>query len=184
MKNCAYCNALNDDSNSFCEICGKPFAAEESTENGTAPETQQGFSSQEAASAAQSQYAQVPGAQPQYAQVPSAQPQYGQPPFGSAPYNAPYVQPGAYPPVNENALPEEYKPVSVGAYVGYTILFSIPIIGFIMLLVTALSSTNKKSLRNFARAQLILLIIGVVLSFAFMAFIIALIPAIDYGYYY
>ena len=174
MKNCAYCNALNDDNNSFCEICGKPFAAEESAENGTAPETQQGFSSQEAASAAQSQYAQVPGAQPQY----------GQPPFGSAPYSAPYVQPGAYPPVNENALPEEYKPVSVGAYVGYTILFSIPIIGFIMLLVTALSSTNKKSLRNFARAQLILLIIGVVLSFAFMAFIIALIPAIDYGYYY
>lgn len=174
MKNCAYCNALNDDNNSFCEICGKPFAAEESTENGTAPETQQGFSSQEAASAAQSQYAQAPGAQPQY----------GQPPFGSAPYSAPYVQPGAYPPVNENALPEEYKPVSVGAYVGYTILFSIPIIGFIMLLVTALSSTNKKSLRNFARAQLILLIIGVVLSFAFMAFIIALIPAIDYGYYY
>lgn len=174
MKNCAYCNALNDDNNSFCEICGKPFAAEESAENAAAAETQQGFFSQEAA----------PSAQPQYAKAPGAQPQYGQPPFGSAPYSAPYVQPGAYPPVNENALPEEYKPVSVGAYVGYTILFSIPIIGFIMLLVTALSSTNKKSLRNFARAQLILLIIGVVLSFAFMAFIIALIPAMDYGYYY
>lgn len=83
-----------------------------------------------------------------------------QPMYQQAPYQ-----------VNENMLPEEFKPVTVGAYIGYSILFSIPLVGFIMLLVTAFSSSNKKSLRNYARAMLIMYVVAFVIAFA-MTFVL------------
>lgn len=87
----------------------------------------------------------------------AAQPQYQQyspvPPMNTMP-----------PQFNEAMLPEEYKPVSVGKYIGYSILFSLPLVGFIMLLVTAFGGNTNKSLKNYARAMLVMMIIGVVLG--------------------
>lgn len=77
------------------------------------------------------------------------------------PVNPVYAMP---PQFNEDMLPEEYKPVSVGKYIGYSILFSIPVVGFIMLLVTAFSGGTNKSLKNYARAMLVMMVIGVVLG--------------------
>lgn len=37
--------------------------------------------------------------------------------------------------MNDKNLPYEYKPISMWGYFGYEILFSIPFIGFILLLV-------------------------------------------------
>ncbi len=85
--------------------------------------------------------------QPQYQAYQNVPPMYAMPPQ-----------------FNENMLPEEYKPVSVGKYIGYGILFSIPLVGFIMLLVTAFGSNTNKSLKNYARAMLVMYAIGVVLS--------------------
>lgn len=48
-------------------------------------------------------------------------------------------------------LPREYRPLSPWAYFGYSILFSIPFIGFICLIVFALSGDNINR-RNFARS--------------------------------
>ncbi len=55
---------------------------------------------------------------------------------------------------SQNNLPEEYKPLGMWAYFGYEILFSIPIVGFIFLLVFSFGATKNINLRNFARSYL------------------------------
>lgn len=85
--------------------------------------------------------------QPQYQQYQPVPPMYAMPPQ-----------------FNENMLPEEYKPVSVGKYILYSIIFAIPIVGFIMLIVTAFSGSTNKSLKNYARAMLVMYAIGIVLG--------------------
>ena len=62
------------------------------------------------------------------------------------------------------SIPSEYEPVSIGAYIGYTLLFGIPCIGLIVALVIAFSSNNKISLKNYAKAYLIMLLIVAVIT--------------------
>lgn len=104
-----------------------------------------------------------------------------QPQYQPAPQTV-YAMP---PQFNEDMLPEEYKPVSVGKYIGYSILFSIPFVGFIMLLVTAFSGGTNKSLKNYARAMLVMYVIGVVLVII-MAILMAVLgfSMMDSGMYY
>lgn len=67
-------------------------------------------------------------------------------------------------------LPEKYKPLSAWAYLGYSILFSIPILGFIFLVVFSFSATNINR-RSFARSYFcIYIVIGIVLLIAILAF--------------
>ena len=67
----------------------------------------------------------------------------------------------------------QYKPLSPWAYVGYNLLFSIPVVGFILLIVFSFSSKNINR-RNYARSfwcvLLLALIISVVLSVLAMVF--------------
>lgn len=49
-------------------------------------------------------------------------------------------------------IPEEYRPISMWGYFGYELLFSIPCIGFVLLLVFAFGGTQNKNVRNFARS--------------------------------
>ena len=69
--------------------------------------------------------------------------------------------------------------VSVGKYLGYILLFSIPLVGFIMLLVKAFGDKKDKNISNLAKAQLILIVIvtvlSIVLSIAFGALIASVI---------
>lgn len=46
----------------------------------------------------------------------------------------------------------DYKPISMWGYFGYEILFSIPVVGFIILLVFSFGGTPNKNLKNFARS--------------------------------
>lgn len=57
---------------------------------------------------------------------------------------------------------EEFKPISAWGYVGYTLLFAIPVVGWIFLIVFSFSS-KKINRRNFARHYWCYLIIGVIL---------------------
>ena len=57
-------------------------------------------------------------------------------------------------------IPEEYKPISMWGYFGYELLFSIPCVGFILLLVFAFGGTKNVNLRNFARSYFCYMIIG------------------------
>ena len=75
-----------------------------------------------------------------------------------------YVQPGQWDMYN---VPPEYKPISMWGYLGYEILFAIPLIGFILLLVFSLGGTQNVNLKNFARSYfcIFILIIFIVLVF-------------------
>lgn len=68
-----------------------------------------------------------------------------------------------------NSLPDQYRPLSPWAYFGYTILFSIPVVGFVFLVIFAFSKKNINR-RNYARSYfcgyllaLILVIVGALL---------------------
>ena len=64
---------------------------------------------------------------------------------------------------NENNIPFEYKPISMWGSFGYQILFSIPIIGFILLLVFSFGGTQNKNLKNYARSYFCFMILAIIL---------------------
>lgn len=66
-------------------------------------------------------------------------------------------------------------PLKVGQYIGMFILSSLPLIGFILLLVWAFSGDTNTNKKNYARAILIIGIIAGVLTAIFSAIIIPLI---------
>lgn len=53
--------------------------------------------------------------------------------------------------LNNETILTKYKPLSPWAYFGYNILFSIPVIGFILLIVFSFSNDNINR-RNYARS--------------------------------
>ena len=62
-------------------------------------------------------------------------------------------------PFSGNTIPDEYKPITMWGYFGYELLFSIPIVGLILLLVFSFGGTQNKNLKNFARSYFCFLII-------------------------
>ena len=62
---------------------------------------------------------------------------------------------------NNNNIPYNYKPLSPWAYFGYQLLFTIPLIGFIFLLVFAFNNDNINR-RNFARSYFCFSIIVII----------------------
>lgn len=64
---------------------------------------------------------------------------------------------------NENNLPPEYRPLSAWEYFGYTWLFTVPLIGFIFLLIFAFDKSNINR-RNFARSYFCSLVIAAIIS--------------------
>ena len=62
-----------------------------------------------------------------------------------------------------NNLPDEYRPISMWGYLGYELLFAIPLVGFILILVFSFGGTQNKNLKNFARSLFCVWIIAVVL---------------------
>lgn len=65
---------------------------------------------------------------------------------------------------NLNQIPEDYRPISMWGYFGYELLFSIPFVGFILIIVFAFGGTRNINLRNFARSYFCFLIIGLILA--------------------
>ncbi|MBR0205503.1 MAG: ABC transporter permease [Clostridia bacterium] len=65
--------------------------------------------------------------------------------------------------LNQNGqIPYQYRPLSPWAYFGYSLLFSIPLVGFILLIVFSFSNENINR-RNFARSFFCALLIGVII---------------------
>ena len=74
----------------------------------------------------------------------------------------------------------DYTPITMWGYFGYQILFSIPIVGFICVLIFAFSAHNI-NLRNFARSYFcFLIIVLVILGIAIASGAFA---AVSYGLY-
>ena len=59
--------------------------------------------------------------------------------------------------------PRQFKPISAWGYIGYSILFAIPIIGFILLIVFSFSDGNINR-RSYARSYFCWLLIGLIVS--------------------
>ncbi len=85
--------------------------------------------------------------------------------------------------INENNIPAEYKPISMWGYFGYEILFSLPLVGFIMLLIFSFGGTANKNLKNFARSYFCFMIVAVVLVVVLMVIFSAAAPKVP-SYYY
>ncbi len=62
-----------------------------------------------------------------------------------------------------NNIPEKYRPISMWGYFGLEILFSIPVVGTIILIVFALGGTKNINKRNFARSYFCFLVIMVII---------------------
>lgn len=56
--------------------------------------------------------------------------------------------------INEDNLPEEYKPISMWGYIGYDIVFMIPIVGWILIFVFAFGKGENVNVRNLARSRI------------------------------
>ena len=75
-----------------------------------------------------------------------------------------------------NVIPAKYKPIGAWGYVLYELLFSIPLVGFIFLLVFSLGGTKNENLKNFARSflcwLLIFLVISIIVGLIFVVLIV------------
>ena len=60
---------------------------------------------------------------------------------------------------------EQFRPISGWGYVGYTFLYSIPVVGIIFLVLNAFSNKNINR-RNYARSYFYMFIIAFVAIFA------------------
>ena len=74
--------------------------------------------------------------------------------------------------MDNNMIPEEYRPISMWGYFGYEILFSIPIVGFICLIVFALGAKNVNK-KNVARSYFCYTIICFVVFMVVLAIVLA-----------
>ena len=77
-------------------------------------------------------------------------------------------QPQGGPVYGQPFIPEEYKPISMWGYFGYEILFSIPIVGLVMLIIFSITATNK-NLKNFARSYFCFMIIAFIIAMIVVA---------------
>ena len=64
----------------------------------------------------------------------------------------------------EDEIPIEYEPIGAWGYVGYSLLFGLPVIGLVFIIIFAISDKNYNR-RNYARYYLILLLISFVILF-------------------
>ena len=72
-----------------------------------------------------------------------------------------------------NSLPDEYRPLSGWAYFGYSLLFAIPIAGFVCACVFAFNNSNINR-RNYARyyfvSYIVVIVLYVIIFIAFFIF--------------
>jgi len=75
-----------------------------------------------------------------------------------------YQQPGGY---QQPVIPEEYQPISMWGYFGYSLLFSVPCVGLVFLIVFALGGTKNINLKNWSRSYFCLMLIGLIIGIIF-----------------
>lgn len=131
---CPKCGTEVSDDKAFCPECGNPLKSQAQQASGA----RQTAGAQQTAGAAQQSW-QATGAQ-----------------NGARPH--PQVQFQS----DTVVLPDEYKPISMWGYFGYEILFSIPIVGFIVLIVLSINGKNQ-NVKNFARSYFCFTIIVLIL---------------------
>lgn len=157
---CPKCGTEVSDDKAFCPECGNPLKSQ----------AQQTSGAQQAAGAQQaSEGQQTAGAQQSW-QATGAQ-------SGARPH--PQVQFQS----DTVVLPDEYKPISMWGYFGYEILFSIPIVGFIVLIVLSINGKNQ-NVKNFARSYFCFTIIVLILLVILLVSVAGAGASAAFGGYY
>lgn len=92
----------------------------------------------------------------------------------------PYQQP--YPPQPQYPAPyEDASPLSIGSYLVMMFVGAIPVVGLILMLVWAFGGNTNINRRNYARATLILMAVGIVLTIVFGGAFFAAVSNISSG---
>ena len=65
---------------------------------------------------------------------------------------------------NEQNIPEAYKPISAWGFVGWSLLFNLPLAGWIIVIVFACGVSAKKNVTNFARSYLLMWLIETIIA--------------------
>lgn len=76
--------------------------------------------------------------------------------------------------INEQNIPEEYKPISAWGFVGWTLLFNLPLAGWIIVIVMACGVSPKKNVTNFARSFLLMWLLITIISIIVSLLVFAL----------
>ena len=71
-------------------------------------------------------------------------------------------------------IPASHKPIGAWGYIGYNLLFSIPLVGIIMLFVFAFGGTGNINLRNYSRSFLLIMLIALILWLIFAVLLFGL----------
>lgn len=157
---CPKCGTEVSDDKAFCPECGNPLKSQ----------AQQASGARKTAGAQQaSEGQQTAGAQQSW-QATGAQ-------NGARPH--PQVQFQS----DTVVLPDEYKPISMWGYFGYEILFSIPIVGFIVLIVLSINGKNQ-NVKNFARSYFCFTIIVLILLVILLVSVAGAGASAAFGGYY
>lgn len=136
---CEQCGIEIPENSKFCAGCGAKVEPTEPIVQATEPEAE-------------------PAPTPEPAEAPKVQ----QTPPPPPPVPAPVVNTNQN--TSYNNRDNLVKPLSIGAYIGMFILLMIPIVNLIMILVWSFSDSVNINKKHFAIAQLILILIGIVLS--------------------
>ena len=92
--------------------------------------------------------------------------------------NPTYTAPVTVNNITNDTIPEKYRPLGAWAYFGYSLLFAIPIVGFILLIVFSFSDSNINR-RNFARSFWCGLLVSLILTILIV--IIMLLAGVDFS---
>ena len=141
---CPKCGFKADDDAKFCPSCGETLSAPAAPQGEPVDQTQ---SAAPSSSPAPNYYQSAPTPPPP-------------PPAYQAPFQQPYYQMPA-----EN--PSLREPLSMGGFFVTLLVMAIPLVNIIMLFVWGFSSTTNINRRNFSRAALIMVAIGIVLGILF-----------------
>ncbi len=151
MAFCKECGAQLPERAVFCEECGAPVPKAADT-------VQAGYKAYDQSRQTGSYETANQGYQAHQSPRPSLQERLGT-------YQVPpnyYTQPGySQQPVQKNTPGSADTVVSVWAYIGLTILFAIPVIGWISCIVMSFAAENR-NIRNLSRAYFVFLILGAI----------------------
>lgn len=132
QRQCPSCHAPLEPDAVFCNSCGASLAENQAQQS----QNQQAAFSSTAGQGQQIQ-ANVPPSQAPGGMCSAAAQNYG----------------GQFAYLTEEQLPEQFRPLGAWAYFGWTILFNLPFVGWIITLIKALGKTGNINLRNFARSM-------------------------------
>jgi len=170
-KFCTQCGAFLDDDKLFCTECGKPLDSADAPAPAQAPAPRV-ITAPTAPSRRESQTRsprtgtgigtdRPARSAPRHSAYAAEPPPPQRRDYGGETPAAPRGAYGADAPPPRGS---RYEPISVGGYIGISLLMCIPIVGLILMLVWAFGGCRKVNKRNLARASLIMMVIALVIS--------------------